>query len=126
MNMTDFYNGMRDNEVWQAKRNAYLDYVYETEREKYSPKKEHKALKMEPATNAYNDGVNYEDDEIINRIDKLEGRIDRLYEFLVQRNTCSSKRELFVFAPESAQINAVNNITLTEEQFKELLSKLNE
>lgn len=121
MNTADFYNAQAQNEIVDAKRQAYLDHIYETERAKYSsysyPKTETKVIekvieKPVPTTNP----------DVVARLDRLENRIDTLYTMLTQRPIVPKTGDLFVFAPESANVFSTNSITLSDEQFKELIN----
>lgn len=117
MNTADFYNAQAENEIVDAKRQAYLDHIYETERAKYSsysyPKTETKVIeKPVPTTNP----------DVVARLDRLENRIDTLYTMFTQRPIVPKTGDLFVFAPESAKVFSTNSITLSDEQFKELIN----
>ena len=82
MNSADFYNAQAQNEIIDAKRRAYLEHIYETEKAKYHssysyPKTETKVIekiieKPVPITNP----------DVVARLEKLEDKIDTLYTML--------------------------------------------
>lgn len=118
MNSEDFVRGMNRNVAFEAKQQARADAIYEAERRKYDNK-------YNNANTQQQQQVNNIPSDIYNRLNRIEGRIDRLYELIGQGNNQQSELErvsgkLFVFAP-TANINANQAITLTDEQFSCLI-----
>lgn len=119
MNSTDFHDCMVRNREVYAKEQAKLDHIYEQERAKYTPTStsNFKAtpIQVPQANNNYTD--------IIARIDKIESRIDKLYEIFGSKQSYSSDG-MFVIAPSNANIMANQSITLSDSQFNELMNRL--
>lgn len=116
MNSEDFVRGMNRNVAFEAKQQARADAIYEAERRKYDNKYNNANTQQQQQVNT---------SDIYNRLNRIEGRIDKLYELIGQGNNKQSELErvsgkLFVFAP-TANINANQAITLTDEQFSCLI-----
>lgn len=126
MNSTDFHNCMVKNREVYAKEQARLEHIYEQEKAKYSN------TYTPPVTISQNTsnfkGGYYQPPQQINnsnieaRLDRIEARIDKLYEIF----GCKEYKYngLFVVAPENASINASTAFTLTDDQFKMLMKQL--
>jgi hypothetical protein len=118
MNSTDFHDCMVRNREVYAKEQAKLEHIYEQEKAKYtSPSTSNfKATPIQvPQANNYSD--------IIARMDKIESRIDKLYEMFGSKQSYSSDG-MFVIAPSNANIMANQSITLSDSQFNELINRL--
>lgn len=119
MNSTDFHDCMVRNREIYAKEQAKLDHIYEQERAKYTPTStsNFKAtpIQVPQANNNYSD--------IVARLDKIESRIDKLYEMFGCRQQYSSDG-MFIIAPSNANISANQSITLSDSQFNELMNRL--
>lgn len=114
MNTIDIHEGLVANLEWEAKKQAELDAIYESERRKYSSY----YSASEPDYDDYNDERMSSLEE---RLDTIESKIDKLYDLVVER---SESNGLFVFAPEK-NVNANLAFTLTDDQFKELIRSIN-
>lgn len=119
MNSTDFHDCMVKNREIYAKEQARLEHIYEQEKAKYnsSSTSNFKAtpIQVPQANNNYSD--------IIARMNKIESRIDKLYEIFGSRQSYSSDG-MFVIAPNNANIIANQSITLSDSQFNELMNRL--
>ena len=119
MNSTDFHDCMVRNREVYAKEQAKLEHIYEQEKAKYtSPSTSNfKAtpIQIPQANNNYSD--------ILARMDKIETRIDKLYEMFGSKQSYSSDG-MFVIAPSNANIVANQSITLSDSQFNELMNRL--
>lgn len=120
MNSTDFHDCMVRNREVYAKEQARLEHIYEQEKAKYTSSSTTSNFKATPiqvpqANNNYSD--------IIDRIDKIESRIDKLYEIFGSRQQYSNDG-MFVIAPSNANIMANQSITLSDSQFNELMNRL--
>lgn len=120
MNSTDFHDCMVRNREIYAKEQAKLEHIYEQEKAKYTTPTSTSNFKATPiqvpqANNNYSD--------IIARIDKIESRIDKLYEMFGSKQSYSSDG-MFVIAPSNANIMANQSITLSDSQFNELMNRL--
>lgn len=119
MNSTDFHDCMVRNREVYAKEQAKLEHIYEQEKAKYTPTStsNFKAapFQIPQANNNYSD--------IIARMDKIESRIDKLYEIFGSKQSYSSDG-MFVIAPSNANIMANQSITLSDSQFNELMNRL--
>ncbi len=119
MNSTDFHDCMVRNREMYAKEQAKLEHIYEQEKAKYTPTStsNFKAtpIQVPQANNNYSD--------IIARMDKIESRIDKLYEIFGSKQSYSSDG-MFVIAPSNANIMANQSITLSDSQFNELMNRL--
>ena len=119
MNSTDFHDCMVRNREIYAREQAKLDHIYEQERAKYTPTStsNFKAtpIQVPQANNNYSD--------IVARLDKIESRIDKLYEMFGCRQQYSSDG-MFIIAPSNANISANQSITLSDSQFNELMNRL--
>lgn len=119
MNSTDFHDCMVKNREIYAKEQARLEHIYEQEKAKYtsSSTSNFKAtpIQIPQANNNYSD--------IVARMDKIESRIDKLYEIFGSRQQYSSDG-MFVIAPNNANIIANQSITLSDNQFNELMNRL--
>ena len=119
MNSTDFHDCMVKNREVHAKEQAKLEHIYEQEKAKYVSQStsNFKAtpIQVPQANNNYSD--------IIARMDKIEYRIDKLYEMFGSRQQYSSDG-MFVIAPSNANIMANQSITLSDSQFNELMNRL--
>ena len=119
MNSTDFHDCMVRNREVYAKEQAKLEHIYEQERAKYTPTStsNFKAtpIQVPQANNNYSD--------IVARMDKIESRIDKLYEIFASKQSYSSDG-MFVIAPSNANIMANQSITLSDSQFNELMNRL--
>lgn len=119
MNSTDFHDCMVRNREIYAKEQAKLDHIYEQERAKYTPTStsNFKAtpIQVPQANNNYSD--------IVARLDKIESRIDKLYEMFGCRQQYSSDG-MFIIAPSNANISANQSITLSDSQFNKLMNRL--
>ena len=107
MNGKDFDDMCKSNREYFAREQARLEHIYEQEKAKYtsSSTSNFKAtpIQIPQANNNYSD--------IIARMNKIESRIDKLY-------------EMFVIAPSNANIMANQSITLSDSQFNELMNRL--
>lgn len=123
MNSADYYNAMAHNEEIDAKRQARLDNIYEVERAKYSkPQVQTKIIEkvVEKPNSTYNS-------DVITRLDRLETRVDALAKLLTNMKPPEPKiGDLFVFATNNNDIYANNAITLSDEQFNQLIKTLRE
>jgi hypothetical protein len=123
MNSADYYNAMAYNEEIDAKRQARLDHIYEVERAKYSnPQVQTKIIEkvVEKPNSTYNS-------DVIARLDRLETRVDALAKLLTNMKPPEPKiGDLFVFATNNNDIYANNAITLSDEQFNQLIKTLRE
>jgi hypothetical protein len=119
MNSTDFHDCMVRNREVYAKEQARLEHIYEQEKAKYTPTStsNFKAtpIQVPQANNNYSD--------IVARLDKIESRIDKLYEMFGCRQQYSSDG-MFIIAPSNANIMANQSITLSDSQFNELMNRL--
>ena len=117
MNSTDFHDCMVRNREVYAKEQARLEHIYEQEKAKYTSQStsNFKATLIPQANNNYSD--------IVARMDKIESRIDKLYEMFGCRQQYSSD-ECLVIAPSNANIMANQSITLSDSQFNELINRL--
>ena len=119
MNSTDFHDCMVRNREVYAREQAKLEHIYEQEKAKYTSQStsNFKAtpIQVPQANNNYSD--------IIARMDKIESRIDKLYEMFGSRQQYSSDG-MFVIAPSNANIMANQSITLSDSQFNELMNRL--
>lgn len=123
MNDTDFHDCMVRNREVYAKEQAKLDYIYEQERKKYSTRTSN--FRNVPTSNfREEDDFNQKQDiDISARLDKIESRIDKLYEMFGCRQQYSSDG-MFIIAPSNANIMANQSITLSDSQFNELMNRL--
>lgn len=117
MNTADFDDAMCENEVINASRSAYLDHVYNTERQRLS-----KSYST-PKPSTPNPSV---DVSILSkRVSSLENRVNELYSEVVNMRQNRDSTSLFAFIThENANVAATNNITLSDQQFKELLKAI--
>lgn len=119
MNGKDFDDMCKSNREYFAREQARLEHIYEQEKAKYtsSSTSNFKATPIQiPQTNN-----NYSD--IIARTDKIESRIDKLYEMFGSKQQYSNDG-MFVIAPSNANIMANQSITLSDSQFNELMNRL--
>lgn len=86
MNSTDFHNAMVANEIIDAKRQAYLDHVYETERAKYSSPPRTVTRVVEKVVQ-----VPQNNSDIYKRLDKMEAVIEKMYEMFGQMANSSTE-----------------------------------
>ena len=118
MNTSDFYEGMREAEVINAKRAAYLDHVYNTERQRLSNKSYSTSQPSTPSPSVDVSALN-------KRVSSLENRVNELYGEIVNMRQNRESTSLFAFIThENANVAATNNITLSDQQFKELLKAI--
>ena len=119
MNGKDFDDMCKSNREYYAREQARLEHIYEQEKAKYIPTStsNFKAtpIQVPQANNNYSD--------IIARMDKIESRIDKLYEIFGSKQSYSSDG-MFVIAPSNANIMANQSITLSDNQFNELMNRL--
>lgn len=120
MNGKDFDDMCKSNREYFAREQARIEHIYEQEKAKYSSSSTTSNFKATPiqvpqANNNYSD--------IVARMDKLESRIDKLYEIFGSRQQYSSDG-MFVIAPSNATITANQSITLSDSQFNELMNRL--
>ena len=119
MNGKDFDDMCKSNREYFAREQARLEHIYEQEKTKYtSPSTSNfKAIPIQvpQANNNYSD--------IVARLDKIESRIDKLYEMFGCRQQYSSDG-MFVIAPSNANIMTNQSITLSDSQFNELMNRL--
>ena len=117
MNSIDFHNSCVANEEYYAKRQAELEYIYAKEASKYS--------KLFDTSNSNNKNSNYDVYErlisIENRLDIVERKIEKVRDELVNLDISNG---LFIFAPE-ANIKSNISFQLSEQQFNELLKRIN-
>lgn len=121
MNDTDFHDCMVNNREIYAREQAKLDHIYEQERAKYSNSKP--TFSSAKSTN-FNNVPSQANNNIEQRLNRIEARIDKLYEMFGNRRDMDTCNGLFVFAPSGATVNATSAFTLTDEQFKMLMSQL--
>ena len=119
MNGKDFDDMCKSNREYFAREQARVEHIYEQEKAKYSysSTSNFKAtpIQVPQANNNYSD--------IIARLDKIESRIDKLYEMFGCRQQYSSDG-MFIIAPSNANIMANQSITLSDSQFNELMNRL--
>ena len=119
MNSTDFHDCMVRNREVYTKEQAKLDHIYEQEKRRYDSQStsNFKAtpIQVPQANNNYSD--------IVARIDKIESRIDKLYEIFASKQSYSNDG-MFVIAPSNANITANQSIALSDSQFNELMNRL--
>ena len=119
MNDKDFDDMCKSNREYFAREQARLEHIYEQEKAKYAPTStsNFKAtpIQVPQANNNYSD--------IVARLDKIESRIDKLYEMFGCRQQYSSDG-MFIIAPSNANIMANQSITLSDSQFNELMNRL--
>lgn len=108
MNTIDIYDGFVENLDWETKNAARLDNLYDRERAKYCSNTSYQV-----SSELYNRLANLED-----RLADLEDRIDDL---VIKFNDSNG---LFVFAPDQ-NIRTKFAFSLSDEQFNELISKMN-
>ena len=112
MNSIDFNESCVRNMIWDAKKQAEVDTTYEREMKKYRSKNN-------------NNSNYYNHSSIENRLLNLENRInsleERMKELVIGFNNSNG---LFVFAPDQ---NITSNFafSLSDEQFKEIINKMN-
>ena len=119
MNSTDFHDCMVRNREVYAKEQAKLEHIYEQEKAKYTST----STSNFKATPIQVPQVNNNYSNIIARMDKIESRIDKLYEMFGSKQSYSSDG-MFVIAPSNANIMAKQSITLSDNQFNELMNRL--
>ena len=119
MNSTDFHNCMVRNREVYAKEQAKLEHIYEQEKAKYTSP----STSNFKATPIQVPQVNNNYSNIVARMDKIESRIDKLYEMFGSRQQYSSDG-MFVIASSNANIMANQSITLSDSQFNELMNRL--
>lgn len=125
MNDTDFHDCMVRNREVYAKEQAKLDYIYEQERKKYYSTQTSNFRNVPTSNFSEEDDFNQEQDivDISARLDKIESRIDKLYEMFGSKQQYSNDG-MFVIAPSNANIMANQSITLSDSQFNELMNRL--
>ena len=129
MNDTDFHNCMKNNREVYAREQARLEHIYEQEKAKYSSPLTTTTTHYSYYTNnnrcQSNDNTSTDIKNIKERLDKMESRIDKLYEMFGNNNKPKySSDGMFIIAPDNANIMANQSITLTDEQFEKLLDKI--
>lgn len=125
MNDTDFHDCMIRNREVYAKEQAKLDYIYEQERKKYYSTQTSNFRNVPTSNFSEDDDFNQEQDiDISARLDKIESRIDKLYEMFGCSRQQYSNDGMFVIAPSNANIMANQSITLSDSQFNELMNRL--
>lgn len=112
MNSIDFNESCVRNMIWDAKKRAEVDVTYERELKKYRSKNNNSNYYSNPS-NIENRLLNLE-----NRINSLE---ERMKDLVIGFNNSNG---LFVFAPDQ---NITSNFafSLSDEQFKEIINKMN-
>lgn len=119
MNGKDFDDMCKSNREYFAREQARLEHIYEQEKAKYTPTStsNFKAtpIQVPQANNNYSD--------IVARLNKIESRIDKLYEMFGCRQQYSSDG-MFIIAPSNANISTNQSITLSDSQFNELMNRL--
>ncbi|MBR0485643.1 MAG: hypothetical protein IJJ69_12870 [Oscillospiraceae bacterium] len=117
MNGKDFDDMCKSNRDYYAREQARLEHIYEQEKAKYrsAPKSNFNAGSFPASAN--------NDANINARLDKIEARIDKLYEMFGSRQGHSGNGTLVV-APSNSNIMANQSITLTDSQFNELMNRL--
>lgn len=113
MNSIDFNESCVRNMIWDAKKQAEIDATYEREMKKYNRGKNNNSNYYSNSSNIESRLLNLE-----NRINSLEERIKDL---VIGFNNSNG---LFVFAPDQ---NITSNFafSLSDEQFKEIINKMN-
>lgn len=127
MNSADIFNGYMNNIRVEAKRQAEIDAIYEAERAKYRTPAPQPQSQVKIVTRTSNNNTlsRSDNDSLSKKIDKLERRIDKLYEIIGCKNDNSicAEDKLFVYAPK-ADIHAQQVISLSDEQFKILMKSI--
>lgn len=112
MNSIDFNESCVRNMIWDAKKQAEVNATYEREIKKYRSKNNN--------SNYYSNSSSIE-----NRLLNLENRVnsleERMKDLVIGFNNSNG---LFVFAPDQ---NITSNFafSLSDEQFKEIINKMN-
>lgn len=119
MNGKDFDDMCKSNREYFAREQARIEHIYEQEKAKYSSPSTSNfkvtPIQVPQANNNYSN--------IVARMDKIESRIDKLYEIFGSKQQYSSDG-MFVIAPSNANIMANQSITLSDSQFNELMNRL--
>lgn len=113
-NSIDAFNGYMNNHKLYAKKQAEIDAIYENERRKYGLSDNSNTI----VTHEYS----YSNDEVSRRLDRIESRIDKLYEII--GNNESNESKLFVCL--EGNVKCKKAISLTDDQFKMLIEKIKE
>lgn len=113
MNSIDIFNACMNNQRLYAKKQAEIDAIYENERRKYGLSDSSNTI----ITHEYS----YSDDEVSRRLDRIESRIDKLYEIIGNNN---NESKLFVCL--DGNVKCKKAISLTDDQFKMLIEKIKE
>ena len=112
MNTTDFYEGMARNEKFDARRQAQADHAYLEERRKLDN---------------HNNMTNIPNNEYDARLARIEKRLDNLYRMFGNigsiDNVVNQNGKLFVFASKS-NVMSDTSITLSDQQFEELMNRI--
>lgn len=121
MNSIDMRNGFVRNLEWQAKKQVQLDAIYENERRRLMSPISYSTTTTSSTSSNSSASNNYNASRIAaleKRCEKIEKRLDKMEDMIV----CNDDK-LFVFAPEST-VNAGVSLTLTNQQFRELVKKI--
>ena len=112
MNSIDFNESCVRNMIWDAKKQAEVDATYERERKKY------RGENNKP--NYYSNSSSIEN-RLLNLENKIDSLEERMKELVIGFNNSNG---LFVFAPDQ---NITSNFafSLSDEQFKEIINKMN-
>lgn len=112
MNSIDFNESCVRNMIWDAKKQAEVDATYEREIKKY------RGENNKP--NYYSNSSNIEN-RLLNLENKIDSLEERMKELVIGFNNSNG---LFVFAPDQ---NITSNFafSLSDEQFKEIINKMN-
>ena len=112
MNTTDFYEGMARNEKFDARRQAQADNAYLEERRRL----DNQNNMTDVPNNAYDA-----------RLTRIEERLDNLYRMFSNigniDDIVNQNGKLFVFASKS-NVMSDTSITLSDQQFEELMNRI--
>lgn len=117
MNSIDIFNGYMNNHETYAKKQAKIDSIYKSERKKYDRQFNNNS------NNDYyqNHNNTYNQDIILKKLNRIESRIDKLYE-IIGNNNGFGNNKLFVCL--DGEVNCRTSVALTDQQFDILINKL--
>lgn len=139
MNSQDWHEGMVRNQEWEVKRQAKLDALYERERAKYysaptvssTPAPVYQAPVVNTPTTSSeaeyfkgSSNVPVSTSDINARLNRIEARIDKLYEMIAVKPNNNTSDKLFVIASNDTTVFSNQAFTLTDDQFNALMSKI--
>lgn len=123
MNGKDFDDMCKMHREYMAKEQARLDYIYEQESRKYHGQN-NTSYSGSTTSNFRNNGTQVPQQNNNERLDRLEARVDKLYDMFSNMNQKYFSNGLFVIASSGSNVVATHSIILTDSQFQELMSKL--